>query len=134
MPQGRGEYNIAEKRMKHSRRLRAALILAVLTGISLPLSASADVVVRKSISYFQIGGRTAAELDAAVHDLAQRLASGPTLAYGHMRRLMRNAFNHDLPAQLAAEAEAFVACARSADLPEGIEAFHAKRPATFQGR
>jgi predicted secreted Zn-dependent protease len=64
MPQGRGEYNIAEKRMKHSRRLRPAIILAVLTGISLPLSASADVVVRKSISYFQIGGRTAAELDA----------------------------------------------------------------------
>ena len=76
----------------------------------------------------------AAELDAAVHDLAQRLASGPTLAYGHMRRLMRNAFDHDLPAQLAAEAEAFVACTRSADLPEGIEAFHAKRPAAFQGR
>ncbi|OGB46444.1 MAG: enoyl-CoA hydratase [Burkholderiales bacterium RIFCSPLOWO2_12_FULL_65_40] len=76
----------------------------------------------------------AAELDAAVQELAQRLAGGPTLAYGHMRRLMRNAFDHDLPAQLAAEAEAFVACARSADLPEGIAAFHAKRPAAFQGR
>jgi 2-(1,2-epoxy-1,2-dihydrophenyl)acetyl-CoA isomerase len=76
----------------------------------------------------------AAELDAAVQELARRLASGPTLAYGHMRRLMRNAFDHDLPAQLAAEAEAFVACAHSADLPEGIEAFHAKRPAAFQGR
>ena len=76
----------------------------------------------------------AAELDAAVQELAQRLASGPTLAYGHMRRLMRNAFDHDLPAQLAAEAEAFVACAHSADLPEGIAAFHAKRPATYQGR
>ena len=76
----------------------------------------------------------AAELDAAVQELAQRLASGPTLAYGHMRRLMRNAFDHDLPTQLRAEAEAFVACAHSADLPEGIEAFHAKRPAAFQGR
>ena len=76
----------------------------------------------------------AAELDAAVQELAQRLAGGPTLAYGHMRRLMRNAFDHDLPTQLAAEAEAFVACAHSADLPEGIEAFHAKRPAAFQGR
>ena len=75
-----------------------------------------------------------AELDAAVQELAQRLAGGPTLAYGHMRRLMRNAFDHDLPTQLAAEAEAFVACAHSADLPEGIEAFHAKRPAAFQGR
>ena len=76
----------------------------------------------------------AAELGAAVQELAQRLASGPTLAYGHMRRLMRNAFDHDLPTQLAAEGDAFVACARGADLPEGIEAFHAKRPAAFQGR
>ena len=76
----------------------------------------------------------AAALDAAVQKLAQRLAGGPTLAYGHMRRLMRNAFDHDLPTQLAAETKAFMACARSADLPEGIEAFHAKRPATFQGR
>ena len=76
----------------------------------------------------------AADLGAAVQALAQRLASGPTLAHGHMRRLMRNAFDHDLPTQLAAEAEAFVACAHSADLPEGIAAFHAKRPATFQGR
>lgn len=50
--------------MKHSRRLRAALSLAALIGISLPTSASADVVVRKSITYFQIGGRNAAELDA----------------------------------------------------------------------
>lgn len=76
----------------------------------------------------------AAELCAAVQELAQRLASGPTLAYGRMRRLMRNAFDHDLPTQLAAEADAFVACARSADLREGLEAFHAKRPAAFQGR
>ena len=76
----------------------------------------------------------AAELDAAVQELAQRLAGGPTLAYGHMRRLMRNAFDHDLPTQLAAEGDAFVACTHSADLPEGIEAFHAKRPAAFQGR
>ena len=76
----------------------------------------------------------AAELDAAVQELAQRLAGGPTLAYGHMRRLMRASFDHDLPTQLAAEGDAFVACAHSADLPEGIEAFHAKRPAAFQGR
>ena len=75
-----------------------------------------------------------AELDAAVQELAQRLAGGPTLAHGHMRRLMRASFDHDLPAQLAAEAEAFVACAHTADLPQGIAAFHAKRPAAFQGR
>lgn len=50
--------------MKHTRRLRTAVVFAVMTGLSLPLSASAEVVVQKSITYFQIGGRTAAELDA----------------------------------------------------------------------
>ena len=75
-----------------------------------------------------------AELDAALQALAQRLASGPTQAHGHMRRLLRSSFYHDLPTHLSAEGDAFVACARTADLPEGIAAFHAKRPAVFQGR
>ena len=76
----------------------------------------------------------AAELDAAVLQLAQRLAAGPTVAYGHMRRLMRSSFDNDLPTQLAAEAAAFAQCAQTTDLTEGIEAFFAKRPAAFQGR
>lgn len=50
--------------MKHTRRLRTAVVFAVMIGLSLPLSASAEVVVEKSTTYFQIGGRTAAELDA----------------------------------------------------------------------
>ena len=76
----------------------------------------------------------AAELDAAVQQLAQRLAAGPTVAYGHMRRLMRASFDHDLPTQLHAEAAAFAQCGHTADLPEGIEAFFAKRAPAFQGR
>ena len=76
----------------------------------------------------------AAELDAAVQQLAQRLASGPTRAYGHMRRLLRSAFDRALPEQLSAEAQSFGDCARTHDLREGIEAFYAKRPAAFQGR
>lgn len=74
------------------------------------------------------------ELDGAVRELAQRLAAGPTVALGHMRRLMRASFDRDLPAQLVAEAQAFNACAQTADLPAGIEAFFAKRPPAFQGR
>ncbi|UUZ69727.1 enoyl-CoA hydratase-related protein [Polaromonas sp. P2-4] len=76
----------------------------------------------------------AAELDAAVEQFAQRLANGPTVALGHMRRLMRASFDRDLPTQLAAEAQAFAECARTADLSAGIEAFYAKQPAQFQGR
>ena len=76
----------------------------------------------------------AAELDDTVAALARRFAQGPTVALGHMRRLMRDSFDRDLPAQLAAEATAFTDCARTADLPAGIEAFFSKLPATFQGR
>jgi 2-(1,2-epoxy-1,2-dihydrophenyl)acetyl-CoA isomerase len=75
----------------------------------------------------------AADLDAAVMELTQRLAAGPTVAYGHMRRLLRSSFDNDLPTQLQAEADAFAACARTSDLPEGIEAFFAKRPGAFRG-
>ena len=76
----------------------------------------------------------AADLDAAVQQLAQQLASGPTQAYGHMRRLMRSSFERDLPTQLQAEAHAFIACAHTEDLPRGLAAFFARQPAQFEGR
>jgi len=75
-----------------------------------------------------------AELDAATQDFATRLAAGPTQAYGQMRRLLYTSFDHDLPSQLDREAAAFAACAGTADLREGIEAFFAKRKPQFQGR
>ncbi|HCL85467.1 MAG TPA: enoyl-CoA hydratase [Comamonadaceae bacterium] len=75
----------------------------------------------------------AAELDAAARAFAERIAAGPTVAYGHMRRLMRASLDRDLAAQLAAEAQSFDACARTADLREGIEAFFAKRAPQFKG-
>jgi 2-(1,2-epoxy-1,2-dihydrophenyl)acetyl-CoA isomerase len=76
----------------------------------------------------------AAELEAAAQAFAGRIASGPTVAYGHMRRLMRDSLDRGLPEQLAAEAAAFDACARTDDLREGIEAFFAKRKPQFSGR
>ena len=76
----------------------------------------------------------AAELEAAAQAFAQRLASGPTLAYGHMRRLLRAGLDHDLATQLQAEAHAFDACAHSHDLREGINAFLAKRRPQFSGK
>ena len=76
----------------------------------------------------------AAELDAATQALAERIAAGPTVAYGHMRRLMRSSFDRGLPEQLAAEAASFDACAHTQDLREGIEAFFGKRRPRFGGR
>lgn len=75
----------------------------------------------------------AAELDAAAHAFARRIASGPTVAYGQMRRLLRDSLTRDLPAQLQAEAQSFLACAATSDFREGVSAFFAKRPAQFTG-
>ncbi len=75
----------------------------------------------------------AAELDADVMALAHRLAAGPTVALGHMRRLMRSSLDRDLPEQLEAEKAAFLDCAQSRDFRSGVDAFFAKQPAQFLG-
>lgn len=76
----------------------------------------------------------AAELETEALAFAQRLANGPTVAYGHLRRLMRGAFDRDLPAQLQAETDAFRDCAGTTDFKAGLDAFFAKKPAQFTGR
>ena len=76
----------------------------------------------------------AAELDSATTTLAQRLAAGPTVAYGAMKRLMRASMDRTLPEQLAAEKDAFVHCAGTEDFRAGVEAFHQRQSAQFVGR
>lgn len=76
----------------------------------------------------------AATLGDEAMALAQRLAAGPTVALGQLRRLMRGSFDRDLPAQLAAESEAFRHCAGSDDFRAGVDAFFDKRKPTFTGR
>lgn len=66
--------------------------------------------------------------------LAQRLADGPTRAFGHVRRLLRGSFDADFAAQLDAEKRGFADCAASRDFAEGIAAFFDKRPPRFEGR
>lgn len=76
----------------------------------------------------------AAELEAATTAMAERLAAGPTLAYGAMKRLMRESMDRTLPEQLAAEAQAFVHCAGTQDFQAGVDAFHARQVPQFTGR
>lgn len=76
----------------------------------------------------------AEQLDTVADALIDRIARGPTLAYGAMKRLMRASFEHDLPSQLAAETRAFAGCAATQDMRTGIEAFFAKQPPHFEGR
>ncbi|CAN5338694.1 enoyl-CoA hydratase/isomerase family protein [soil metagenome] len=75
-----------------------------------------------------------AELEAATLALAPRLAQGPTGAYGRIKRLLRASLQRPLREQMAAEREAFVEGASTADFAEGLAAFFGKRPATFTGR
>ena len=73
-------------------------------------------------------------LESTAQALVQRIAQGPTRAYGHMRRLMRDSFNHDLPTQLQAEATHFQACAHTSDMREGLAAFFERRKPQFTGQ
>ena len=74
------------------------------------------------------------ELDRATSEVAQRLASGPTLAFGRARELFRRTFDFTLPEQLALERESFLASTRTEDFREGVAAFVERRRADFHGR
>ena len=76
----------------------------------------------------------AADLEREAMAFAQRLAKGPTVALGRLRRLMRTSFERDLPGQLDAESAAFSECATSDDFKLGIDAFFAKKTPNFTGR
>jgi 2-(1,2-epoxy-1,2-dihydrophenyl)acetyl-CoA isomerase len=76
----------------------------------------------------------AASLAAETDALVRRLAGGPTLAYGRIRRLLRTSFERDLTAQMNAECDAFCASAQTQDFAEGVGAFLEKRAARFEGK
>jgi 2-(1,2-epoxy-1,2-dihydrophenyl)acetyl-CoA isomerase len=75
-----------------------------------------------------------ADLAAETDEIAHRLASGPTIAFGETKALVNRSFEQTLTAQLAAEAQAFVRCARTRDLAEGVTAFVEKRKPVFRGQ
>jgi len=73
----------------------------------------------------------AVEPEAAA--LAATLATGPTRAFGAVRRMLRQSFETGLSDQLEAEKESIVAASRTDDAQEGIAAFVAKRRPQFRG-
>lgn len=75
-----------------------------------------------------------AEFEAHVAARAGKLATGPTLAYGHVKTVMRASLGNDLDTQMALEARLQGACGRSRDFREGVLAFLEKRPAKYEGR
>jgi 2-(1,2-epoxy-1,2-dihydrophenyl)acetyl-CoA isomerase len=76
----------------------------------------------------------AGELDASASAAAARIAAMPARATRNLKRLLREAPQSSLAAQLAAEAASFSACTGDEDFVEGIRAFLDKRPPGFNRR
>jgi 2-(1,2-epoxy-1,2-dihydrophenyl)acetyl-CoA isomerase len=70
---------------------------------------------------------------AETERLAQRLAQGPTVAFGETKRLAQQGYERMLAGQLEEEIEAFARCAGTADFAEGVAAFMQKRKPLFKG-
>ena len=74
------------------------------------------------------------DLMAKMMDLAQRLAAGPTRAYGLTKRAMTYALRSTLEDALDYEAHMQEVAGRTADHREGVTAFLEKRQARYEGR
>lgn len=73
------------------------------------------------------------EVLPAAQKLAAKLASGPTRAYGRVKALLNESFEHGLEAQMELESRSIADMSVSADGQEGISAFLAKRSPEFKG-
>jgi 2-(1,2-epoxy-1,2-dihydrophenyl)acetyl-CoA isomerase len=73
-------------------------------------------------------------LTAAAHELAARLAAGPTVAYANIKRAMAYAGSHTLAESLAFEADMQADSGRTEDHTAAVKAFVTKQKPTFIGR
>lgn len=75
-----------------------------------------------------------ADLMTEARALATRLASGPTIALGTMRKILREGLSQDFSTTLDAEAKGQFLAGGTADAMEGIMAFQQKRKTEFKGK
>src|SRR5207248_11414233 len=71
---------------------------------------------------------------AEAEKIARELATGPTEAYGGIKRLFLQTPNRSIESQLEDEAQTLAAISRTADAQEGVKAFREKRKPKFAGR
>jgi 2-(1,2-epoxy-1,2-dihydrophenyl)acetyl-CoA isomerase len=74
------------------------------------------------------------DLHAEAMRTTEQLASGATVALGHMRALLRDSYSTSLRQHLETESAAVLNCADSSDLREALQAFGERRRPQFQGR
>ena len=131
-------FNLAYINLGTSCDVGASWALPRLVGLrnALEISLMGDTLTAPDALRLGLVNRVvpAQHLDTAADALIERIAHGPTLAYGAMKRLMRASFDRDLDTQLIAETAAFAGCAATEDMRNGIEAFYAKKPPVFEGR
>jgi 2-(1,2-epoxy-1,2-dihydrophenyl)acetyl-CoA isomerase len=75
-----------------------------------------------------------ASLEQSTKEFASGLATGPTLAFARIKRLLREASGNSLQQQLSREHTLFLECAGTEDFNEGVAAFLDRRAAKFYAR
>lgn len=74
------------------------------------------------------------ELDEAVQQLASKLASGPTMAHGGIKKLLQMSLNDSLDSQMERETRTIIQMSQSKDGEQGVQAFAEKRKPDFSGQ
>src|SRR6266851_3111942 len=156
------DLHVAITRMVRMRAPVVVAVHGNVAGGSVSLMAAADLVVigksaRVSSAFAKIGftpdsGSTttvtrrigparamrffllAETMDPEAEKIARELASGPTEAYGGIKRLFLQTPNRSMESQLEDEAQTLAAISRTADAQEGVKAFREKRKPKFAGR
>ena len=73
------------------------------------------------------------DLKDEANNLAKKLASGPTLAFGKLKNLVNNSFLDSLEGQMEYEARMISDSAKTKDGMNGIDAFVNKKKVSFKG-
>jgi 2-(1,2-epoxy-1,2-dihydrophenyl)acetyl-CoA isomerase len=92
--------------------------------------ATGEAAVRDGLAYRCV---PVDELDTTAHELAARLAAGPTRSLGLSKRLLNRSFETDLPTTLDLEGAYQSLATTSGDLAEGMASFREKRDPRFTG-
>ena len=115
----------AEELMPETRKLAEKLDGADSTGCSRRDEALDWGIVNRVVTG---GGHAGFAAETRLRKLAEKLATGPTLAYGAVKALLNETFEHGLEAQMEfLEGRAIAGLAATGDGAEGISAFLALR-------